>query len=393
MIKYILIALFATAQCAFPIGQSAVITLVFPSGARSLGMGEVGTALADDEDVLYYNPAGLGMQNNRWHGGAITDFYQQLLPAFHIPDLWQYRSEGVYQPESSVWGGVGHYFNMINFGVNEWTNELGAIIGRARSYEYVAGLSWGFNFEEIGLKNHYFGISTKYVRSALAPGYGPGNEGIGQTFAIDVGYIWKFFPSFRLGMTLQNMGPSIFYISQQEQDPIPFTFNFALAYSKDFLKDNGVILSQVRAEIRTDREIVKNYLDQPPDPFWKAISTDLFNDTVRYDTTRSQFRNDIGEFNLHLGAEYTLLNTFSFRSGFLYDDVGARMEAHWGTGVKLFNHFQCDTYWIYSPEGFSGRLFRNEGSNGARNGQWGINFTFFNMFKWNTADKTWWKKQ
>ena len=80
MIKYILIALFATAQCAFPIGQSAVITLVFPPGARSLGMGEVGTALADDEDVLYYNPAGLGMQNNRWHGGATTDFYQQLLP-------------------------------------------------------------------------------------------------------------------------------------------------------------------------------------------------------------------------------------------------------------------------------------------------------------------------
>ncbi|MBN2037684.1 MAG: hypothetical protein JW768_13165 [Chitinispirillaceae bacterium] len=30
------------------VGQSAVITLVFPYGARSYAMGEVGTALADD---------------------------------------------------------------------------------------------------------------------------------------------------------------------------------------------------------------------------------------------------------------------------------------------------------------------------------------------------------
>jgi hypothetical protein len=392
MIRHILIALFLTTQCVFPIGQSAVITLVFPSGARSLGMGQVGTALADDEDVLFYNPAGLGMENNRWHGGAITDFFEQLLPAFKIPDLWHYRWEGVYQPESSVWGGVGVCYNYINFGINEWTNVVGTVIGRARSYESVAGLYWGFNFEELGIKNHFFGISAKYVYSALAPGYGPDNEGIGQTIAFDVGYIWKFYPAFRLGMTLQNMGPSIFYISQQERDPIPFTFNFALAYSKDFLKDNGVILSQVRAEIRTDREIVKNYLDKPPDPWWRAIYTDLIADTNRYDTTRSQFRNEIGEFNVHLGAEYTLLNTFSLRSGFLYDDVGKRIEGHCGTGVKLFNHFQYDMYWIYSPEGYLKWLFHNEGSNGSRHGQWGMNFTFFNMFKWNDADKTWWKK-
>ena len=44
---------------ALPSAKSAVITLVFPSGARSLAMGEVGTALADDEQAAFYNPAGL----------------------------------------------------------------------------------------------------------------------------------------------------------------------------------------------------------------------------------------------------------------------------------------------------------------------------------------------
>jgi hypothetical protein len=387
MIKNILFVLFLSAQCVFPIGQSAVITLAFPSGARSLGMGDVGTALADDEDALFYNPAGLGMRNNRWHGGAITDFYEQLLPAFRIPDLWHYRWEGVYQPESSVWGGVGLYYNMLNFGVNEWTNAVGSVLGRARSYEYVAGPSWGFNFEETGLKNHFFGISAKFVYSALAPGYGPGGEGVGETFAIDAGYIWKFFPSMRFGMTLKNMGPNIFYITEQEQDPIPFTVSMALAYSKDFLTASGIIIAQVRAEIRTDREIVKNYIDKPPDPFWTAIYTDLLHDTSK------TFKQQIDEFDLHSGAEITLFNTLSLRYGFLLDDIGRRYENHWGFGVKVFNHFQFDLYWIYSPEGYLSWLFHSDGSNGSRHLQSGINFTYFNMFKWTDADHTWWKKE
>jgi hypothetical protein len=386
MVRQMIIAVFVIAQSAFSIGQSAVITLVFPSGARSGGMGEVGTALADDEDALFFNPAGLSMSNDRWNGGAVTDFYEPLLPALRIPDLWHYRWAGLYQPEATGWGGFGIYFNRINFGNNEWINELGDVLGRAESYEYVLGLSWGFNFADLGIKNHSFGISAKYVYSALAPGYGPGNEGVGTTFAIDAGYIWKFLPSMRFGLTLQNMGPNIFYISQQEQDPIPFTLNMALAYSKDFIQDDDIVISQVRAEVRTDRVIVKNHLDQPPDPFWEAISTGFLHDTS------TTFREQLDEFNVHLGAEYTLFNTLSLRSGFLYDDVGARVENHLGFGIKLFNHFQLDQYWIYSPEGYLGWLFHNQGSNGARDGQWGINFTFFNMFKWNSTDKTWWKK-
>lgn len=42
------------------IGQSSVITLAFPWGARSTGLGETFTGIADDEQALFYNPAGLG---------------------------------------------------------------------------------------------------------------------------------------------------------------------------------------------------------------------------------------------------------------------------------------------------------------------------------------------
>jgi hypothetical protein len=47
--------------CAPQIGQSSVLTLQFPWGARSLSMGETFTGIANDEQALFYNPAGLGL--------------------------------------------------------------------------------------------------------------------------------------------------------------------------------------------------------------------------------------------------------------------------------------------------------------------------------------------
>lgn len=42
------------------VGESAVITLIFPPGARATGMGEAFTGVADDASATFYNPAGLG---------------------------------------------------------------------------------------------------------------------------------------------------------------------------------------------------------------------------------------------------------------------------------------------------------------------------------------------
>jgi hypothetical protein len=57
------------------IGQSAVITLSFPYGPRASAMGELGTWLADDESVMFYNPAALGLPNRQWNGGSMMCFF------------------------------------------------------------------------------------------------------------------------------------------------------------------------------------------------------------------------------------------------------------------------------------------------------------------------------
>ena len=144
------------------------------------------------------------------------------------------------------------------------TNELGAEIGRARSWEGVFGLSYGISVAQ----DFSLGMNIKYVYSALAPGYGPGSEGVGQTFAIDAAILKRNFllKNLDLGFNLQNMGPSIFYISQQEQDPIPFTLKLGTAYHV-----LETPIHKLTFLLDLNREIVKNYINQPPDPFWKAI--------------------------------------------------------------------------------------------------------------------------
>jgi hypothetical protein len=383
--KFLLILVMFLVSKPAAVGQTALTTLVMPSGSRTLAMGEVGTALADDENVLFYNPAGLGMDNPRWYEGAVTNFYEQLLPAFKIPDLWQLHLAGCYQPSNMNVGGFGLDFNSINFGTNNLLNDEGVIEGLARSYECVLTAGWGFNFEEIGIKNQDFGISFKYIYSALAPGIGPGDEGVAQSFAFDVGYLWQFLPFMRFGLTFANMGPNINYGSQDLEVPIPFTINAAIAY-KDAFSTKDIKVFDLAAELRLNREIVKNYPDKAPDPFYKAIYTGLLHDTSESTTEKLQ------EIAWHFGFDATFFNTGSIRQGFLIDVAGQRLESHWGWGAKLFNHFQLDFDYIYSPEGYLGWLNRGTGSTGARDGQWGITCTFFRMFSWNKADLTWWKK-
>jgi hypothetical protein len=316
------------------------------------------------------------MENHQWNRGAVTEFYEPLLPIFHIAELWHHNMAWIYQPTNMEIGGFAAYWNYLNFGMNSWQDENGRELGRARSYEEVFDLSWGFNFHEIGLKNHYFGLSAKYVLSALAPGFGPGSEGIG--------YLWQCLPGLRFGLTLQNMGPAIFYISESEKDPIPFTINMALAYKQDFYLGK-IHFGQVRTEVRADREIVKNYIDKPPDPFYKAIYTDFLHDTS------STFQEELDEINWHVGVEYTILNTVSLRDGFLFDKSGKRYEHRFGIGLHFLDHFHLDWGMIYSPEGYMKGLFDNEGANGGRHEQWCISFTYSRMFDWCDIDRTWWK--
>jgi len=306
--------------------------------------------LATTEAVNQYNYA----------ENQVLLFYESLLPAFKIPDLWHFYLAGVMPTED--WGTIGVTVNFINFGTNDLTDDEGRITGRARSWEGVFGLSYGI----LLARELSAGINVKYANSALAPGIGGGDEGTGRTFAIDVGILKRnlFIKNFDLGFALQNMGPSIYYISQDSQDPIPFTVKLGFAY-------RAIQTSFVELRLLMDfnREIVKNYQDnRPPDPFYKAIFTGLLNDNT------TSLHDKLAEVNVCSGIEFWYANFLALRIGNLFDKAGQRYELTFGVGFKIGN-LNFDWSFIHSPEGFMQGIVA-DGSSGARDGQWRASMLF-----------------
>ncbi|MFP4162968.1 MAG: PorV/PorQ family protein [Chitinispirillaceae bacterium] len=301
--------------------------------------------IATDKSVHQYDNANM----------QFLFFYEQLLPEFQQSDLW--HSSGAFIYPTEEWGTLGFSLNYINMGSNEWVDDRGVYQGKSRSWEGIFGISYGFPVKE----DLSLGLNVKYAYSALAPTIG----GVGHTFAVDAGMLKKDFlvDKFNVGFMLQNMGPKIYYVAPDEADPIPFSMRLGLAYKpiQSPFHDLTLVMDAYR-------EVVKNYYNKSPDPFWTAIWTDLLNDTS------STFKEEIQEINLSLGMEYLYADLMALRTGLLIDYLGERFEWSMGIGVK-YSNLNFDFSYIHSPEGFMGGLIgalndQKDGSSGARHGQW-----------------------
>ena len=96
---------------------SAIITLEMPVGARQLGMGEVGAALADDASAMYYNPAGLAF-------GPLSDEWKVSYPADakttpHFTNMAS-RSKNGFFSKSELWAGTVN--GILKFDGEQWIN-------------------------------------------------------------------------------------------------------------------------------------------------------------------------------------------------------------------------------------------------------------------------------
>jgi hypothetical protein len=293
-------------------------------------------------------------------------FWEPLLPAFGLKELWHTFGAFVYPTED--WGTLGASINFINMGINNWQDELGRDQGSSRSWEGVFGLSYGFSlFQDFSV-----GLNMKYIVSALAPNVSGKGTGVGQGFAVDASILKRnlFIRNLNLGFMFQNMGPAIYYIDPEKLDPIPFSLRLGTAYTAI-----QTPIHELTFLLDLNREVVKNYIDKPkPDAFWTALWTDLLHDK---DETPSF---EIQQVNVNLGMEYWYSRIVAMRTGFLFDYVGERYELTLGLGLLYGNiHFDCS--YIHSPEGFMKNITQKmnpakTGASGARDGQYRASFLF-----------------
>jgi hypothetical protein len=321
-------------------GGSSVPFLLISPDARTSGMGEAGTAIADDINAVYWNPAGLAFLDyfpklNQY------DEYEQPAPFRQValsfsPWLPQFNADLFYS-----YGAIGQYFeklqgtlafNFVFMNLGEFTRtwDNGDILGKFISNEFAVSFSYGtIVAPDLGM-----GIQLRYIQSNLTPtSFSQQDAGTGISAAFDLGLLYKpqdlpyVGDKLSLGFNLKNVGPKITYI--KESDPLPTTLNLGVAVKALQNEYHKLTFSADFNKMLVKRDSVDS------DPVPKSFVT--------------SWQNPGGV--IAIGTEYTYEDVISLRAGYFSEPsvLGDRKYWNFGAGVK-YSIFKLDFSFINTVE-------------------------------------------
>ncbi len=316
----VLTAIMLTATTAYgQAGGAAVPFLLIAPDARGGSMGEVGTAIADDINAVFWNPAGLGYQSNQ---RQVALSFSKWLPQFNADLFYSYGTYGQYVEDLD--GTIAGTFIFMNLGEFTRTAENGQALGTFRSNEFSVGISYG---TLIG-KDVAAGVQIKYIQSNLAPaGAQQASAGVGISGAFDLGFLYR--PTslnvlgaelgniLSLGVNLQNVGPKITYLN--ESDPLPTSLRWGVGLKLVEDEFNDLLFSVDFSKLLVRRDLLGS--DPIPQSFVSSWGT--------------------GGIETGIGMEYIYDQAVSLRGGYFTEPAaaGARRFFTLGAGVKydVFN--------------------------------------------------------
>jgi long-subunit fatty acid transport protein len=203
--------------------EAGAQSLLIAPGARSDGMGRAFAAIANDANAVWWNPGGMAFA--RGHDASFM--YTQLVPDLAEDVNYSYLA---YVQHVEGWGGIGGSVGYLSYGKSLATDEFGNDIGEFTSYEIAPTIAYGTEI----VSNFGVGVALKLVRVDLAPAFVSldGRAGRGTTFAADIGGLVKA-PGIKssFGAVIQNLGPNIAYIDEDQSDPLGRNLKVGLGYS------------------------------------------------------------------------------------------------------------------------------------------------------------------
>ena len=324
-------------------GGAAVPFLLISPDARASGMGEIGTAIADDLNAIYWNPAGLAFhgpfdpkadqekdQIIPWRQVSLT--FSKWLPQFNADLFYSCGSFGQYFEELD--GSLAFNFTFMNLGEFTRTDAVGTPLGKFNSNEFALGVSYG----TIIANDLAAGVQLKYIQSNIAPSSstsGKDGSGKGISGGFDLGFLWKpknlgseyLDDKVSLGLNLQNVGPKVTY--RNASDPLPTQLRMGIAYTlvKDEYNDLKVSSDIVKLLVKRD--------GANSDPIPKSIVTGWKNPGL----------------GTAFGSEYWYDNAVALRAGYFTEParIGNRRFWNFGAGVK-YDIFSLDFSFINTME-------------------------------------------
>ena len=287
-----------TATEAGAVSEAAAPSLIIPPGARACGLGQSFIGIADDATAMYWNPAGVGFMKGR----NVALMHSQLIPELADDVYYEYFG---YTQEVSGLGMVGVNFTFLTYGKWQAMGESGEPGEFFSSYEFALGAT----YSALLARSLSAGVSLKIVHVSLAPAAATieGEEGVGTSFAADVGILWKVFSDrLRLGANLQNIGPDISFIDVEQSAPLPRNLKAGI----------GVV--GYRSEL--NRILASLEVNVPLTGFKRKVK-DL-----------SRWSDDV---TLNAGLEWAFSSFLALRTGYIYDPDGDIEGMSYGGGLHI----------------------------------------------------------
>jgi len=310
---------------------TAVPFLRISPDARAGGMGDLGLATSPDANAQFYNvakyafatqPSGIGFTYTPWLKDlGLNDVYLASLAGFYQLDEDQAISSSL------------RYFSLGNI---QFTDNLGNDLNsfRPREFSFDAGYSRKLS-DMLSL-----GVALRYINSNLAGGQAVNGVSYkaGNAVSGDIGLYYSNIgedgSGVNLGLAMTNLGSKISYTSDATQkDFIPANLGLGAMYTYTSNEVN---------QLSFGLDIHKLMVPTPPA---LGDSAGLVNYRTKgvvgswfssFNDAPGGFAEELKEFSLSLGSEFTYDNQFSVRAGYFYENQtkGNRQYFSMGAGFK-----------------------------------------------------------
>jgi hypothetical protein len=338
-------------QTKFNVVTSAVPFLRISPDARAGSMGELSLATNPDASSSYFN---LGKVPFNTSSGGVNVTYTPWLKKL-INDVYLASLAGYYKfADNQAISASFRYFSLGNI---QLTDAYGNNLNSVNPKEW--GLDIGYSrklSDRMGL-----GVGLKYINSNLAQGVAgykagtsvAGDIGLYYNGQNEAGQGWSF------GGAMTNLGAKIGYSNNaDEKDFIPANLGLGTTYTRVFDESNKISFG---VDINKLLVPTPPQFNDPPTAEDSAKLVDYRKKSVigswfsSFGDAPDGFSEELKEFQISTGLEYTYNNQFAIRAGYFYENKykGNRRYFTTGVGVK-YNVFELNfSYLVPSGSGIS----------------------------------------
>jgi hypothetical protein len=339
-------------QTKFNVVTSAVPFLRISPDARAGSMGELSLATDPDASSSYFN---LGKVPFNTSVGGVNVTYTPWLKRI-VNDVYLASLAGYYKLDDQQ--AISASFRYFSLGSIQLTDAFGNPLQSVNPKEF--GVDFGYSrklSDKLGL-----GIGLKYINSNLAQGVSgykagssvAGDIGLYYSGHNEAGQGWAF------GAALTNLGAKIGYSNNaDEKDFIPANLGLGTTYTKVIDESNKISFGvDINKLLVPTPPVFKN---DPPTAEDSARLADYRKKGVvsswfsSFGDAPDGFSEELKEFQISTGLEYSYNNQFAVRAGYFYENKYKGNRRYFTTGVGIkYNVFELNfSYLVPSGSGIS----------------------------------------